>query len=77
MYTTTYSRALPGPVTTVSVITGVACCLAQVGSFAMSIGFIFGGVPVYVTVPLIVPAPAGGAASDDHRRGGNGHNDCE
>jgi hypothetical protein len=28
---------------------GVACCLAQDGSFAISIGFIFGGVPVKVT----------------------------
>ena len=65
MYTTTHSRALPGPVTTLSFITGVACCFAQDGSLAMSIGRIFGGVPVNVTVPLTVPAalPAGRPAS--------------
>jgi hypothetical protein len=40
-------------------MTGVVCCLAQVGSFDMSIGFIFGGVPVYVTLPEIDAFPAG------------------
>jgi hypothetical protein len=56
MYTTTFPRALLGPATTLSVMRGVACCLAQDGSFAISIGFIFGGVPVKVTWPLIAPA---------------------
>src|SRR5216117_2995116 len=37
-----------------------ACWVTQLGSFAMSIGFIFGGVPVYVTLPLMVPAAPGG-----------------
>jgi hypothetical protein len=37
---------LPGPVTTFSVITGVVCWLAQVGSLLMSMGRILGGVPV-------------------------------
>ena len=62
MYTTTQRRLLPGPGTTFSVNTGAAACaVAQLGSFAMSIGFIFGAVPVYVTLPLIAPALAGGA----------------
>ena len=52
---------LPGPVTTLSVITGVGCCLAQEGSFAMSIARILGGVPVKVTVPLMVPGTFAGA----------------
>src|SRR5208337_4903821 len=55
-YTTTLSNALLGPVTTVSTVTGVACCLAQVGSLDMSMGFCLAGVPVYVTLPLTVPA---------------------
>src|ERR1700678_1727709 len=55
-YTTTLSNALLGPVTTVSVVIGVACCLAQLGSFDMSMGFCLTGVPVYVTLPLTVPA---------------------
>src|SRR5438874_3354548 len=63
MYTTTQRRLLPGPVTTFSVSTGAAACaVAQLGSLAISIGFIFGGVPVYVTLPLMVPAARGGAA---------------
>jgi hypothetical protein len=60
MYTTTFPKALAGPVTTLSVIIGVECCLAQLGSFAMSIGRIFGGVPVKVTWPLIAPAFSAG-----------------
>src|ERR1700692_552653 len=59
MYTTTNCKALSGPVATFSVITGVACCLAQDGSFAISIGFIFGGVPVYVTFPEMLPLGGG------------------
>src|SRR5882672_1567057 len=59
MYTTTYCSAFPGPVTTFSPSKGGLCSLAQVGSLDMSIGFIFGGVPVYVTLPSIVPAGAG------------------
>lgn len=35
-----------GPVTTVSVVTGVACCFAQLGSFDISMGFSLAGVPV-------------------------------
>jgi hypothetical protein len=58
MYTTTFPRVFSGPVTTVSVITGVACCFAQEGSLAMSIGRIFGGVPVKVTFPVMPPALA-------------------
>jgi hypothetical protein len=42
---------------------GVGCCLAQDGSFAISIGFIFGGVPVKVTWPLIDPAFLAGCPS--------------
>src|SRR5438132_8290269 len=63
MYTTTQRSVFPGPVTTFSVNTGAAACwVTQLGSFAMSIGFIFGGVPVYVTLPLMVPAAPAGAA---------------
>src|SRR4029077_4852725 len=54
-YTTTLSSAFPGPVTTVSVVMGVACCDAQLGSFDISIGFCFAGVPSYVTLPLTLP----------------------
>jgi hypothetical protein len=61
MYTTTYSSELPGPVTTVCVFSGGLCSFAHVGSFDMSIGFIFAGVPVYVTFPVMVPL-AGGRA---------------
>src|SRR5207247_3884094 len=61
MYTSTQRSVFPGPVTTFSVSTGApACWVTQLGSFAMSIGFIFGGVPVYVTLPLMVPAAPGG-----------------
>src|SRR5271154_4049914 len=63
MYTTTHCKVFPGPVETFWVITGVACCLAQVGSLDMSIGFILAGVPVYVTFPVIEPPPAGGFAN--------------
>src|SRR2546425_1657938 len=63
MYTSTQRSVFPGPVTTFSVSTGApACWVTQLGSFAMSIGFIFGGVPVYVTLPLMVPAAPAGAA---------------
>src|SRR5580658_1836474 len=55
-YTTTLSNALLAPVTTVSTFMGVACCLAQLGSLDMSIGFMWAGVPVKVTLPLTVPA---------------------
>jgi hypothetical protein len=48
---------------TLSVVMGVGCCLAQDGSFAISIGFIFGGVPVKVTWPLIAPAFFAGCPS--------------
>src|SRR5438046_8494723 len=61
MYTSTQRSVFPGPVTTFSVSTDApACWVTQLGSFAMSIGFIFGGVPVYVTLPLMVPAAPGG-----------------
>jgi hypothetical protein len=56
---------LPAPVTTFSFMMGAACWAAQVGSFAMSIGRILGGVPVKVIVPEIAPAaawPVGSAA---------------
>src|SRR4030081_14493 len=59
-YTTTFCSVLPAPVTTVSVVIGVACCLAQLGSLDISIGFCLAGVPSYVTLPLTVP-PAGPA----------------
>src|SRR5208282_860572 len=55
-YTTTLSKALLAPVTTVSTFMGVACCLAQLGSLDMSMGFMWAGVPVKVTLPLTVPA---------------------
>src|SRR6266571_7881727 len=58
MYTTTQRSELPGPVTTVSVVIGVGCSFTHAGSFAMSMGFIFGGVPVKVTRPLMAPALA-------------------
>ena len=63
MYTTTHSRVFPGPVATFSVDDRrVACCFAQEGSLDISMGFIFIGVPVYVTLPVIEPEPAGGVA---------------
>jgi hypothetical protein len=40
---------------------GGLCSFWQYGSFDISIGFIFGGVPVKVTFPVIVP-PVGLAA---------------
>jgi hypothetical protein len=39
-------------------MTGVACCLAHVGSFAMSMGFILGGVPVKLITPSTLPVAA-------------------
>jgi hypothetical protein len=39
-------------------MTGIVCAFAHDGSFAMSIGFIFGGVPVNVTFPVTVPPAA-------------------
>src|SRR5271155_20365 len=62
MKTTTHCSVFPGPVATFSVITGVVCCLAHEGSLDISIGFIFIGVPVYVTLPVMDPEPAGGVA---------------
>jgi hypothetical protein len=37
--------------------------LAQDGSLDISIGFIFIGVPVYVTLPVMDPEPAGGGVA--------------
>src|SRR5258708_29400357 len=52
--------ASPGPTTTVSVVIGVGCSFAQLGSLDMSIGFCFAGVPSYVALPAI-DAPLGTA----------------
>src|ERR1700678_2858391 len=41
-------------------MTGVACCLAQVGSLDISMGFHLRGVPGVVDLPVTVPPPAGG-----------------
>src|SRR4029077_20723943 len=54
-YTTTFSNAFSGPVTTVSAATGLAYCFAQLGSMDMSMGCGFAGVPSHLTPPLIVP----------------------
>jgi hypothetical protein len=44
---------------TVSVVTGLlACAFAQFGSFDMSIGFWWGGVPSSLIVPVIPPVAA-------------------
>jgi hypothetical protein len=44
---------------TVSVVTGLlACSFAQFGSFDMSIGFWWGGVPSSLIVPAIPPVAA-------------------
>ncbi len=44
---------------TVSVVTGLlACSFAQAGSFDMSIGFWWGGVPSSLMVPVIPPVAA-------------------
>ena len=55
--------------TTLSFITGVACSFAHDGSFAMSIGFIFGGVPVNVTFPVTVPPAASVSSRREGHRG--------
>ena len=68
---------LPAPVTTFSVITGVGCWLAQLGSFAMSIGFIFGGVPVKVTVAADRCRRAAPARASAPGRGGGQRNQGE
>src|SRR5438477_11755103 len=47
----------------VSVISGVVCCFAQLGSFDISIALGLTGVPVYVTLPVTVPAPGTAAAN--------------
>jgi len=47
--TTTFSSEFSGPVTTVSAVTGFEYCLAQVGSWDMSMVRGFTGVPSKVT----------------------------
>src|ERR1700739_4021126 len=57
IYTTTFSSAFPGPVTTFSNDTGFEYCFAQLGSWDMSIVLGFAGVPSNLTWPLAVPFP--------------------
>src|SRR6202051_1258693 len=57
MYTTTFSNALPGPVTTFSALTGLAYCFAQLGSMDISMVRTFAGVPSKLTRPLMEPFP--------------------
>src|SRR5258708_18640055 len=70
MYTTTFANALFAPATTVSVVIGVACCLAHDGSFDMSMGFGLAGVPVKFTLPLTVPAISRQGHSNNVRMAG-------
>src|SRR6187549_2688089 len=48
-----FPMVLPLPRTSISWSVGVVCFLAQAGSAAMSIGFMAGGVPAKVIVPVM------------------------
>src|SRR5262245_26264184 len=51
-----FAIVLPGPSTSASLATGVVCFLAHAGSASIAIFGRLGGVPVNVTVPVMVDA---------------------
>src|ERR1700680_1630567 len=57
-YTTTFCRVPFSPGITSCVIAGVVCTFAQLGSAAILICFILGGVPSSLIVPVTDPAVA-------------------
>src|SRR6202521_5146193 len=57
-YTTTFCRVPFSPGITACVIAGVVCTFAQLGSAAILICFILGGVPSSLIVPVTDPAVA-------------------